>query len=55
MGIDLNLHPVHSRAFNYEIIINKSQGQTFTEVGMYLPQSVFTLGQLYVAMLRFKS
>ena len=35
--------------------INKSHGQTLTEVGIYLPQSVFTHGQLYVAMSRVKS
>ena len=32
--------------------INKSQGQTLTDVGIYLAQSVFTHGQLYVTMLK---
>ena len=32
--------------------INKSQGQTLTEAGIYLPQSVYTHGQLYEAMSR---
>ena len=35
--------------------INKLQGQTLTKVGIYIPQSVFTYGQLYVAMSRVKS
>ena len=35
--------------------INKSQGQTFDKVGLYLPQEVFTHGQLYVALSRTRS
>jgi ATP-dependent exoDNAse (exonuclease V) alpha subunit len=35
--------------------INKSQGQTFTKVGVSLLQEVFAHGQLYVAFSRVKS
>lgn len=31
--------------------INKAQGQTIPFVGVYLPQNVFSHGQLYVALL----
>ena len=34
---------------------NRSQGQTLTKVGIYLPQSLFIHGQLYVAMSKVKS
>ena len=32
--------------------INKSQGQSFESVGIYLPKPVFGHGKLYVAMSR---
>jgi ATP-dependent exoDNAse (exonuclease V) alpha subunit len=36
----------------FAMSINKAQGQTFDKVGIYLPQPVFTHGQLYVALSR---
>ena len=37
---------------SYAMTINKSQGQTFTKVWLFLPQPVFSHGQLYVAFAR---
>lgn len=39
----------------YVMTINKSQGQTFEKVGIYLPNPVFAHGQLYVAFSRTRS
>ncbi|KAL0430414.1 UNVERIFIED_CONTAM: ATP-dependent DNA helicase PIF1 [Sesamum radiatum] len=37
---------------NFALIINKSQGQTIPNVGIYLPDNIFSHGQLYVALSR---
>ncbi|CAF1641194.1 unnamed protein product [Didymodactylos carnosus] len=40
---------------SFAMTINKSQGQTFDRLGLFLPQPVFSHGQLYVAFSRVRS
>ncbi len=38
------------KAVTFCMTVNKAQGLTFKKIGMYLPQPVFSYGQLYVAL-----
>jgi hypothetical protein len=40
---------------SFAMTINKAQGQTFDRLGLFLPQPVFSHGQLYVAFSRVRS
>ncbi|CAO4378477.1 unnamed protein product [Caenorhabditis nigoni] len=39
----------------FALSINKAQGQSFGRIGLWLPEDVFTHGQMYVALSRVRS
>ena len=40
---------------SFGMTINKAQGQTLDYVGIYLPETIFSHGQLYVVLFRAKT
>ena len=50
-----HLETVSKKKTSYAMTINKSQSHTLIKVGIFLPQSVSTQRQLYIAMSRVKS
>ncbi|RCV21245.1 hypothetical protein SETIT_4G123600v2 [Setaria italica] len=49
---DITLPFKFKRKLSFAMIINKAQGQTIPNVGIYLPKPVFLHGQLYIALSR---
>ena len=41
--------------FAYGMTVKKSQGRTFDQIGLLLPELVFTRGKFYIACLRVRS